>query len=353
MIDQTQINLIDLVPNLKKVNESEYAGPCPMCGGEDRFIVWPNEARWWCRRGCGSGDPIALLMARDSLSFKKACSQLSLTLENNYPKRSQPVTRPQIPVSEPKAFYGADDPHWQAIAGRFVVSSMYSLWTGIGQSARNYLSERGISDTDILKNHYIGLNTSVYKSKWGYNKIYLPVGVVIPWIIGGKLYRIQVRRSPAYIAAQRQALIDSGTPEEQIDLRSYGQANGSRSHGLYNVDQVAPGRRVVMVETALDALLLAHLGDTLGFTPVAVGSASEGRTERNIAILAQADHVYLAFDNDSAGMYAGFWWREALGEDQATRLQPTEKDPGDMFTVGGHEILRDWLMSAFQRQAKK
>ena len=35
-------------------NGGEYAGPCPNCGGSDRFRVWPvekgGEGRCWCRR---------------------------------------------------------------------------------------------------------------------------------------------------------------------------------------------------------------------------------------------------------------------------------------------------------------
>ncbi len=29
-------------------NGREYHGPCPACGGEDRFVVWPETA--WCRQ---------------------------------------------------------------------------------------------------------------------------------------------------------------------------------------------------------------------------------------------------------------------------------------------------------------
>jgi len=31
----------------------EWAGPCPWCGGNDRFRLWPNSdhPRYWCR-GC-------------------------------------------------------------------------------------------------------------------------------------------------------------------------------------------------------------------------------------------------------------------------------------------------------------
>lgn len=37
---------------LKKVGRDEYAGPCPWCGGDDRFHVW-GLGNYWCRPGPG------------------------------------------------------------------------------------------------------------------------------------------------------------------------------------------------------------------------------------------------------------------------------------------------------------
>lgn len=37
-----------LVP--KKVSHSEWAGPCPVCGGKDRFRVFQHDGGYWCRK---------------------------------------------------------------------------------------------------------------------------------------------------------------------------------------------------------------------------------------------------------------------------------------------------------------
>jgi len=37
---------------LKKVGRNEWAGPCPWCGGNDRFHVW-ERGNYWCRPGSG------------------------------------------------------------------------------------------------------------------------------------------------------------------------------------------------------------------------------------------------------------------------------------------------------------
>jgi hypothetical protein len=66
----------------------EAHGPCPWCGGEDRFVVFVNEGpggtgRYWCRsapgRGCGrSGDLIEFLQERRSMTFREAVKKAGL-----------------------------------------------------------------------------------------------------------------------------------------------------------------------------------------------------------------------------------------------------------------------------------
>jgi len=69
---------------LKRVSSSgggEYAGPCPFCGGTDRFRCWPTKGRAWCRQCGWKGDAIQLLRDRDGLSFFEARRQLGLSTD--------------------------------------------------------------------------------------------------------------------------------------------------------------------------------------------------------------------------------------------------------------------------------
>ena len=79
-----EMNTLDLAMKnvvLKKAsgtNGGEWQGPCPACGGDDRFHVWPeqNEGKgaYWCR-GCGkTGDNIQYLRDFCGLSFRDACA---------------------------------------------------------------------------------------------------------------------------------------------------------------------------------------------------------------------------------------------------------------------------------------
>lgn len=79
------LNVIGADTTLKKVagtNGGEYAGPCPFCGGTDRFRVQPERGRWFCRQCTGSPemsgwhDVIDYIQRRDNLSFTEACKRL-------------------------------------------------------------------------------------------------------------------------------------------------------------------------------------------------------------------------------------------------------------------------------------
>ena len=48
------ITATDLGASLRKVSASERVGPCPVCGGRDRFAINSKKQVWHCR-GCGAG----------------------------------------------------------------------------------------------------------------------------------------------------------------------------------------------------------------------------------------------------------------------------------------------------------
>ena len=62
---------------LKRAGASEYVGPCPVCGGKDRFGVNIKKQLWNCR-GCGKGgDAIGLAQHAGGATFIEAVAALS------------------------------------------------------------------------------------------------------------------------------------------------------------------------------------------------------------------------------------------------------------------------------------
>jgi hypothetical protein len=63
--------------NLKRDGGSELVGPCPKCGGTDRFSINITKQLWNCR-GCGKGgDIIDLIQHVDGCEFVDACEAIN------------------------------------------------------------------------------------------------------------------------------------------------------------------------------------------------------------------------------------------------------------------------------------
>lgn len=91
MIDRIEIDRVKAGVNLKDVigNDVVWAkearsyggtlkGPCPFCGGSDRFHAHPKDGNWWCRQCGRRGDVFGYWMQRYNVSFTEAYRALSL-----------------------------------------------------------------------------------------------------------------------------------------------------------------------------------------------------------------------------------------------------------------------------------
>jgi 5S rRNA maturation endonuclease (ribonuclease M5) len=56
----------------KKKTEREYATNCPKCGGVDRFCVWIDSEKFWCRQCNFKGDLIAYFQEIKKMTFEQA-----------------------------------------------------------------------------------------------------------------------------------------------------------------------------------------------------------------------------------------------------------------------------------------
>lgn len=56
----------------------EFKGPCPSCGGKDRYSLSPTAHKWYCRGGQSGGrGAISMVMHIAGLSFLQACEALT------------------------------------------------------------------------------------------------------------------------------------------------------------------------------------------------------------------------------------------------------------------------------------
>jgi len=204
------ITLLDLLNQngcrLRKVANTkggEYAGACPFCGGKDRFRVWSEKDRYWCRQ-CGKhGDAIQFIRDTKGMGFKDACAYLNIELENYFYKPSEKI---KPVVWTPKKTIEPGD-IWQEKAMIFLAYTQKALKSDACYDIRKWLYSRGLLPESIEKAG-LGWNSKDYyreRSSWGLEtaisektgkekKLWLPKGLVIPLVIDKKVIRLRIRR---------------------------------------------------------------------------------------------------------------------------------------------------------------
>ena len=340
------MNLIDLLTQdghtLKKAagtHGGEYAGPCPFCGGEDRFRVWPdqgNGGRYWCRQCEKHGDSIQYLRDSKGLSYLDACQALNVKPQTSWqllgPRRQTKPTWIPREAKTPRDL-------WQNKAKAFLDQSQHDLWADTGKATRQWLHDRGLNDKTI-KQARLGWNLrDVYQTResWGLptviskktgkpKKLWTPKGLVIPYIIDGQIIRVRIRRPDT----------EDGDPYillPGVDTRPMALGIGHKT--------------VVIVESELDGLLIQQkAGVIIGV--VALGSAQARPDKETHEVLNKAETILVALDTDQAGAKESWqWWTKHYP--QTVRWPcPIGKDPGEAYQQG-LDILA-WVKAGLPEQ---
>ncbi len=317
---------------LYRKTSRESCGPCPWCGGTDRFIVRPgqnNGAGYFNCRGCHRhGDTIGYLMQHDGLDLLTACR----VLDPAFPAENLPrvqALRGQRTSGPGQAMPPIYD--WQARGEQFVAAAVARLWSARHQDTDRVLTylheQRGLGDA-ALQRWQIGYNPhDVYDEPqaWGLaseGKVFLPRGIVIPhYDEQGTLWGIKVRLPVPSDGEHRYRAIAGSKPT------------------LYGVQTLAGHDVAIVTEGELDACLLhQEAGDLVGV--VTLGS-TEGKLDgRGLAALLPMRRVLAAYDADQPGQHGA--GRLAAVSARVRVVRPlVGKDLTDMYLAGGD--LRAWV----------
>ncbi len=311
--------------HLKKVAGNEYAGPCPICHGDDRFRVNLSKRKgaggWMCR-GChpadvaGWGDDYDYMVEMRGMSkaeaYKITRSQVEDLIERvDTIRQAQPVNN-QPP--------GQD---WQRKAALYVDRAVSRLWSQEGRFALAYLRRRGLDDP-IIKAAQLGYaldqehDTTVPR-------------LVIPW---------HVDKSGMLWAVQRRDLRPKCPKDER-----YKMFPGSSKQGLYGGGLLQSEKKCMtfLCEGELDALTIAQEGKGLDIIALATGGEGGAKSGLWPIKLARMPLVLLAQDNEEKGDKQAREWLSVLG-DVAQRYKPLTKDVNEMLVTGWD--VRAWLEAA-------
>ena len=328
------MNILELIQGdgfqFKKVATTrggEYHGPCPFCGGNDRFRIQPAKDRFYCR-GCGkSGDSVQYLRDFKGKSYFEAL--IALDREPDYSMiKSKPILTPKAePQAPPEA--------WQGKASSFAMQSSAILWDSAGDKMRQWLhDEKGLSDETIRKACLGYCPADIYEPRatWGLpsalndqgkeKKQWLPAGLVIPFLQGDKVQRLRIRRTDP--GDGNRYIIVSGSSSAPM---TWGNNKGA----------------AVIVESELDGLLLSQeAGDLCAV--VALGSAQARPDTRTDALLKSAKTILISLDSDEAGTKAAWdFWPKQYGKKVKRWPCLKGKDPSEAWKNGLD--LRQWIQA--------
>jgi len=297
----------------------EWESPCPSCQGSDRFRIWPEKGRFWCR-GCNiRGDKIDLYrLFNPNYTYPEACRAIG---EVPKPLADREYHRPR-PTWTPTATPDPRPPSWQEKAAALVEWAHKELLADPARLAR-LSSCRGLS-LESVKRFRLGWNPSdLYqdRAEWGLSlelrddgkpkRLWIPTGLVIPTFRAGVVVRVQVRRpegEPRYVFL----------PGSSTEPATVGEGTTG----------------AVIVESELDAFLIAQeAGDLVA--AVAIRSATSKPDQGTHALFTDGRAILIALDGDEAGAKAawGFWhenypaairWPVPMGKD------PTEAWKADI-----------------------
>lgn len=300
---------------LKRKTAAELAGPCPKCGGTDRFYV---TREFFACRGCHEkrGDVIEFMTWLDDLTFREACERLG--------SEEAPIRTEKRAISEPQAKQAAPPSEaWQDKTMAAVVRCQEELWSGREKARRalEYLrKERGLSDDTIL-DAMLGYNPD----RGDVCGVWVENGFAIPnWHkAANTLWGVNVKR----------------TGKKNPDPK-YRAVKGSNQSALYLADNLIGRDVAVICEGELDALLLAQEAGDLAAV-CTFGGAGVHTIEPWLPYLVHVKRLLIATDNDQAGADAWAFWENKTR--RARRLAPPGgvKDLTDAWRTGAD--LRAWL----------
>lgn len=334
MADLSHVDLLELIGadvrlRRKSAASGEWMGACPVCGGRDRFTVWPSPSkgkpRYWCRQCGAKGDAADYLVWRGrAATMGEALKMLGSEYTGAARSEPRPIEPPATAEPPPVA--------WQERARSFADYAGRVLWSRDGVEGLEMLRRRGLKD-DTIRAAGLGYNPKELHDdprRWGleadHKPVWLPVGVVIPYTVDGELWLVKIRqleRTPRYVGV-----------------------SGGTFQTLYNADALQPGRPAVLCEGELDALAVQQAAGNLA-AAVATGTTGGAHRVKWLARLGLAEPVLIALDNDAAGNEAAPYWLDALGE-RAKRWPPLRKDPGEVLQADGPAALMAWVKAGLE-----
>jgi hypothetical protein len=266
----------------------DRAGPCPVCGGTDRFAIHTKKNTFNCR-GCGisGAGVIDLVMATETVTFIVACEIVTghKASELIDPERAR-LNAEQLAADERRR---ADE------AARYREQARRDGWRIFSEARANrgrdyvkaYLKLRGI-DLDVLAHLEIKI--------WEHPHLPLVEKIGAEWqtLHTGAAMVAAVQQPDGHFGASHTTWLDLDQPKGKVDLGLHPEKNkpipskkvrGSKQGGAIRLFTPEAPRRLIMgegIETTLTALAHNFEPDTAYWAGVDLGNMA-GKAARDAA----------------------------------------------------------------------
>jgi len=302
--------------NELKYRSHQWEGPCPVCGGNDRFYIADKEPHAGNCRQCGlHANPIRLVqigynIPSDPQHFRQAVDKLASLL--NYPPDAdsyqryttrREMTAVQKPVRMIQTMPNVPPEEWRREALKALMIARDYLWRNSGDNREmEYLLSRGFTGKTI-HDYCIGYNPKRYSMDYsvGGEQVTAHTGYYIPSFMriydedikASTLMRIKVR-PPDYV-------------REHYGLPKYIFIKGGEPVSLFCAQYARPinGREypnIIYVEGEFDAMTINQVAGDI-CRAVTFGSHDYiGEAEQWQSWYRIPDRTVICFDNDSDPM---------------------------------------------------
>ncbi len=344
----------------------EYHSPCPLCGGKDRFAVFPEQAggelcqkygingTWSCPRGCGKGgDVISWFTEVEGMTFSAACAELKIPLEGQEKQRRgyRPLRMPR--QDQKAAFsptsYAPPLEQWRLQATKLATEAHARLLES--PAMLRYLSGRGLPEAAVraYRLGYIeaeGKQTDcIFRARAAFGlpekkgpkgqivrAFRIPRGITIPVWSNDQCLRIRIRR--------RDADRDRSNPKDPKYLLVPQPGQPYSAPLMLPPVNISPDLSTwVVVEAEMDAMAIHHAcGGTVGVLSILTVRVKPDQAAH--AALSRAARILVALDVDedkadgsNPGADAWPWWKETYPQAKLWPV-PEGKDPGEAYSLG-------------------
>lgn len=294
------------VPDLKRCG-AELVGPCPVCGGRDRFAVHLRRNIWNCR-GCErGGDPIDLVRHVEGVGFNEAVAALN--------GGSAGSDRP-IALSECRG--GAKTPPDDGERSARALAIWNEAAHPAGTSVERYLARRGVDLPIEAAGNAIRFHPACPFA-----------GTRVPAMVA----LVRDIRSDEPRGLHRTALSADGH-KVQVDSKDR-LALGPIASGAVKLTPDVAVTLALGIGEGIETVLSLRLTPEFGRSPVWACLSAGG--VKDFPVLAGVESLWIAVDNDPAGIRAAeacaARWQDAGREVFLVRPKLAGNDMNDVMKV--------------------